>query len=124
MKKISSDNEISEDEDEDEDDDFNEVEPSDFEDDVQAETKQYETKWGTRRQAIQVNNFNQPSGPTKVLPSRQDVKNFFELMFSNKVWYHICKQTNIYAKQRMLLNGNLLQLQSSKLGLDVSLRWV
>jgi hypothetical protein len=25
-------------------------------------------------------------------------------MFSNKVWYHICKETNTYAKQRMLLN--------------------
>jgi hypothetical protein len=104
LKKIPSDNEISEDEDEDEDEDFKEVEPSDFEDNVQAETKQYETKWGTRKQAIQVNNFNQSSGPTKVLPSRQDVKNFFELMFSNKVWYHICKETNTYAKQRMLLN--------------------
>jgi hypothetical protein len=57
----------------------------DLEDDVQAETNQYETKWGITRQAVQVNNFNQPSGPTKVLPSRQDVKNFFELMFSNSL---------------------------------------
>src|SRR5215469_14660726 len=49
FKKIPSNNDISEDEDEDEDEDFNEVEPSDLEDDVQAETNQYETKWGITR---------------------------------------------------------------------------
>jgi hypothetical protein len=104
LKKIPSDPEISEDENEDEDEDFNEEESPNFEEDVQAETERYETKWSDKVQAVQVNNFNQPSGPTKTLPSRQDVKHFFELMFNNKVWYHICKQTNIYAKQRMLLN--------------------
>eukprot|EP00456_Euglypha_rotunda_P049188 TRINITY_DN3946_c0_g1_i10.p1 TRINITY_DN3946_c0_g1~~TRINITY_DN3946_c0_g1_i10.p1 ORF type:complete len:399 (-),score=32.40 TRINITY_DN3946_c0_g1_i10:205-1401(-) len=104
LKKIPSDNQISDDEKEDDDVDFKEEEPADFEDNDEAETDQYETKWMKSKQDVQVDDFNQSSGPTKTLPSRQDVKNFFELMFNNKVWYHICKQTNLYAKQRVLLN--------------------
>jgi len=107
LRKIPLDDEISEDESEHEEDDEKEEETDDFGSDVQNETDPYETKWSNRIQEVQVNNFNQPSGPTKTLPSRQGVKNFFELMFTKKVWNHICKQTNIYAKQRMLLDPNL-----------------
>jgi len=45
--------------------------------------------------------FTQPSGPTKNLDSSKKVKQFFELIFSKKVWGHICKQTNLYARQRL-----------------------
>src|ERR1700722_513283 len=58
-------------------------------------------------QEVQVDNFNQPSGPNKTLPSSQGAKNFFELMFTKKVWYHICKETNVYAKQRMAIDPNV-----------------
>ena len=88
------------------DEDFVERETEDKGDEIKDEPGQYETKWSKRVQAIEVNALTQPSGPTKTLPSRQDVKNFFELMFDKKVWYHLCKQTNIYAKQRIALNPN------------------
>ena len=51
-----------------------------------------------------MNVFDQPTRPTKTLPSKQGVKNFFELMFDHKVWHHICKQTNLYATQQIQLN--------------------
>ena len=107
LRKIPLDDEISEDESEYEEDDEKEAEADDFGGDVQNETDSYEIEWSKRIQEVQVNNFNQPSGPTKTLPSTQGVKNFFELMFTKKVWNHICKQTNIYAKQRMLLDSKL-----------------
>jgi hypothetical protein len=107
LRKIPSDDEISEDESEHGEGDLQEEVVDDFESDVQSESKQYETKWDIKIQEIQVNNFNLPSGPTKTLPSTQGVKNFFELMFTRKVWNHVCKQTNIYAKQQMLLNPDI-----------------
>ena len=73
-------------------------------DDSETEKDKYETKWSVKRDEIQVNVFNQPTGPTKTLPSKQGVKNFFELMFDHKVWHHICKQTNLYATQQIQLN--------------------
>lgn len=107
LRKIPLDDAVSEDESEHEEVDEKEEEADDFEDDVQNEPEQYETKWSKRRQEVQVEDFDQPTGPIKTLPSTQGVKNFFELMFTKKVWHHICKQTNIYAKQRMLLNPEL-----------------
>jgi hypothetical protein len=107
LRKIPLDDTVSEDESEHEEVDEKEGKADDFEDDVQNEPEQYETKWSKRRQQVQVENFDQPTGPRKTLPSTQGVKNFFELMFTKKVWHHICKQTNIYAKQRMLLNPEL-----------------
>jgi hypothetical protein len=104
LRKIPSDPGISEDESEPEDGDFGQEVEANLSDDDEAEAEEYETKWSTEIQAIEVTPFNQPSGPTKDLPSRQGVKNFFELMFTKKVWNHICSQTNIYAKQRMLLH--------------------
>jgi len=104
IRKIPSNGEISEDEVGSDDEDFVERETEDKGDEIKDEPGQYETKWSKRVQAIEVNAFTQPSGPTKTLPSRQDVKNFFELMFDKKVWYHLCKQTNLYAKQRIALN--------------------
>ena len=103
LRKIPSNGEISED---DIDDDL-----SDWEDEVETEQKdenetekdKYETKWGVKRDHVRVNLFNQPTGPTQTLLSQRGVKNFFELMFDNKVWHHICKQTNLYAKQQMQL---------------------
>jgi hypothetical protein len=107
LRKIPLDDEISEDESEHEEGDFQDEEADDFGSDVRNEPKQYEIKWSNRIQEVQVNNFNQLSGPTKTLPSQQGVKNFFELMFTKKVWNHICKQTNIYAKQQMELKLDL-----------------
>jgi len=104
LRKIPLDDEISEDESEHEDGNFEEEGADDFKDNVPPEPDQYETKWSDRIQEVQVNNFNHPSGPTKTLPSSQGVKNFFELMFTKKVWNHLCKQTNIYAEQQILLN--------------------
>ena len=56
-----------------------------------------------RRVQVEVADFDQQSGPIKVLSSQQTVKSFFDLMFSKKVLHLICSQTNIYADQRMLL---------------------
>ena len=69
----------------------------------ETEGQEYELKWDTEIEDVQVDPFNQPSGPTKPLLSHQNVKNFFELMFDNKIWNHITKQTNLYAKQRIQL---------------------
>ena len=89
LRKIPSDDEISEDESEHEEDDEQEEKADDFVGGVRNETEPYETKWSNRIQEVQVNNFNQPSGPTKTLPPTQGVKNFFKLMFTKKVWNHI-----------------------------------
>ena len=111
LRKIPSNGEISDDDiDNDLSDWKGEVE-GEQKDDSETEKDKYETKWSVKRDEIQVNVFNQPTGPTKTLPSKQGVKNFFELMFNNEVWHHICKQTNLYAKQQIQLNpdpiGNL-----------------
>jgi hypothetical protein len=104
LRKIQQNGEISED-DIDSDDEQGEVEVEEEEScKVQTDTQQYETKWADEIEEIQVNAFNQSSGPTKTLPSHQDVKNFFELLFSKKVWNHICKETNRYAEQQIELN--------------------
>ena len=61
---------------------------SDWEDGVEAEQKETvkpdETKVALNDE-IQVDVFNKSTGPKKTLPSKQGVKNFFELMFDNKV---------------------------------------
>jgi hypothetical protein len=56
--------------------------------------EEYELKWSKQRSQVTVADFIQASGPTKVLSSQQNVKSFFELMFSKKVLYLICSQTN------------------------------
>jgi hypothetical protein len=103
LRKIPANGEISEDEVGSDDEDFEESEEGNNDDEVEDEPEQYETKWSNKLQPIRVGAFNQRAGPKKTLPSRQGVKNFFELIFNKKVFYHICKQTNIYATQRMLL---------------------
>ena len=98
LRKIPSNGEISED---DIDDDLSDLEgevETEQKDENETEKDKYETKWRVKRDQVQVNVFTQPAGPTQTLPSKQGVKNFFELMFDNKVWHHICKQTNLYAK--------------------------
>jgi hypothetical protein len=107
LRKIPSDNEISEDESEPEEGDSPEEEADNFACSDQDEPEEYKIKWSTQIQEVQVDNFNQPSGPNKTLPSSQGAKNFFELMFTKKVWYHICKETNVYAKQRMAIDPNV-----------------
>jgi hypothetical protein len=69
----------------------------------EEEEEEYETKWSSNLEEIQVDEFNEPSGPSKNLPSRQNVKNFFELMFDKKIWNHVVTQTNLYAKQQIQL---------------------
>jgi hypothetical protein len=76
---------------------------SDEEDDFiedKNQRDQYEVKWATNPQSLNVIPFDNPEGITKPLRGSKNVKHFFELMFSKKVWYHITKQTNLYAKQR------------------------
>jgi hypothetical protein len=104
FRKIPSDGGISEDEIGSESDDLKEREESDQDYEDQDEKEQYEIKWSNKNQTIRVNDFNEPSGPTKTLPSGRSVKNFFELIFDRKVWHHICKQTNLYAQQQTQLN--------------------
>jgi hypothetical protein len=60
-------------------------------------------KWRKDPQPVVLGDFNQPSGPTKTLADSKGVKHFFELMFSQKILMMICKQTNLYAEQRMLI---------------------
>ena len=59
----------------------------------------YEIKWRDIRQQVTVNEFNQPSGPTKVLSDSKKIQKFFDLIFSRKIWTHLCQQTNLYAQQ-------------------------
>ena len=114
LRKIPANGDISEDDLESDDEAMvaKIVEEKNFE--VQTDMKQNEIKWGNQIQEMQVENFNQPSGPTRTLPFRQGVKNFFELMFTKKVWMHICKQTNLYAEQRMQIqSGHYLGIFNS-----------
>jgi DNA excision repair protein ERCC-6 len=74
-------------------------EDTEEEGDVQGEKDRYEVKWGSAPESVTVFPFHQPFGMTKSLPSSKTVKHFFELMFSYKVWHHICHHTNDYAKQ-------------------------
>jgi hypothetical protein len=107
FRKIPSDGGISEDEIGSESDDLKEREESDQDYEDQDEKEQYEIKWSNKNQTIRVNDFNEPSGPTKTLPSGRSVKNFFELIFDRKVWHHICKQTNLYAQLIKTPTGSL-----------------
>jgi len=103
LRKIPYNGEISEDNiDNDLSDLDGEVE-TEQKDDDETEKDKYETKWSVQRDEILVNDFTQHTGPTKTLRSQQGVKKFFELMFDNKVWNHICKQTNLYAEQQIQL---------------------
>ena len=89
-----------------EDDCDNEDEDLQQEEGVNEDEKEgddYELKWNQRRVQVEVADFDQKSGPIKVLSSQQTVKRFFDFMFSKKVLHLICSQTNIYAAQRMLL---------------------
>lgn len=103
LKPIPLDASDSEDEAGSDDEDFEEVtDNSDFTDE-KKEDDDYEIKWDKKPVHINLNVFNQHSGPTKVLSSKQNVKSFFELLFNKKVLHLICSQTNIYAQQRILI---------------------
>ena len=72
-------------------------------DDEEKKGDRYEIKWRRTQQVVTVNDFNRLSGPTKALTASKKVQNFFDLIFSKKIWFHICKQTNLYAQQRILM---------------------
>ena len=81
-------------------------EESEF-DDEQKQEEDYKIKWSNIRQPVTVVEFTQASGPTKLLASSRTIKNFFELMFSKKIWAHICTQTNLYAKRRIQITPDI-----------------
>ena len=104
LRKIPENGNVSEDDLENVDDKEEDYKEEDYKEEDEAEEREkddYEIKWNGIRQSVTVNEFTHPSGPTKILTSSRKVKNFFELMFSKGVWSHICKQTNLYAKQRI-----------------------
>jgi hypothetical protein len=103
LRKIPSNGEISDDDiDCDQQEGEEELHVEEIDDD-EADEEEDETKWSDTFEDVQVNSFNQPSGPTHSLPCRQSVKQFFELMFDKKIWNYVIKQTNLYAKQQMQL---------------------
>jgi hypothetical protein len=93
--EIADDDEILEDLEEEE-----EEEDSDSDDEVKLATD-HKIKWQQKPKVVVVGDCNQQFGPTKTLSSSKHVKHFFELMFSQKVLTMICKQTNLYAAQRI-----------------------
>jgi hypothetical protein len=103
LRKIPSNGEISDDDiDNEVKEGYEETEVDENEAD-ETDEDEYETKWSTDIEDVQVDAFNQPAGPTHSLPSAQNVKNFFELMFNKNIWNYVVKQTNLYAKQQMQL---------------------
>jgi hypothetical protein len=78
------------------------IEDEENEDD-DADAEEDEVKWSDDIEDVEVVPFTHPSGPTHSLPSRQNVKNFFELMVDKKIWNYVVRQTNFSAKQQMQL---------------------
>src|ERR1700722_14157466 len=76
LRKIPSDNEISEDESEPEEGDSPEEEADNFACSDQDEPEEYKIKWSIQFKKFKLDNFNQPSGPNKTLPSSQRCKKF------------------------------------------------
>src|SRR3984957_19245875 len=101
LKPIPLDASDSEDEAGSADEDFEEVADNGFTE--EKEEDDYEIKWDKKLVHVNVDVWNQHSGPTKVLSSKQNVKSFWELLFNKKVLHLICSQTNIYAHQRILI---------------------
>ena len=98
LKEIPSDGSESEDNESSEDEEISEeTGENDFIDEEIIEDK-YELKWNKQLVQVHVADFNELSGPTKILSSRQNVKSFFELLWNKKVLHLVCSQTNIYAE--------------------------
>ena len=100
LRKIPENGDVSEDDCDESDSKEENMEEEENEDEEKKEDD-YEIKWRDIRQQVTVNEFNQPSGPTKVLSDSKKIQKFFDLIFSRKIWTHICQQTNLYAQQTM-----------------------
>jgi len=100
LRKIPANGNVSED-DVDENDNKEAYEEEEEKDDEEQKGDDYDIKWRGAQQEVKVNEFNQQSGPTKTLTSSKKVQKFFELIFSKKIWNHVCLQTNLYAQQRI-----------------------
>jgi len=86
----------------------------------ETEGQEYELKWDTEIEDVQVDPFNQPSGPTKPLLSHQNVKISLNLCLIIRFGTtlpnrQICMQNSEYSSNRTL-TGNLLELENSNLG--------
>jgi len=102
LRRIPLDGTTSEDDCDDDEEELEQEEDDENFIDDEKKGDDYELKWSQRRVRVKVAEFNQESGPTKVLSSQQTVKSFFDLMFSKKIINLICTQTNIYAEQQIL----------------------
>ena len=80
LKPIPLDASDSEDEAGSADEDFEEVADDNGFTDEEKEEDDYEIKWDKKLVHVNVDFWNQHSGPTKVLSSKQNVKSFFELL--------------------------------------------
>jgi hypothetical protein len=106
LRRIPDGGHISEDESEEEEGPQEDIDNKEEKSESKEEGTQdgaYNIKWSTVRQQVTVDAFNEEVGSTKSLPSSRTVKHFFGLMFSRKVFGHICKHTNLYAQQRIAI---------------------
>ena len=77
LRQIPLDGSTSEDDCDNEDENLQQEEADENLNDDEKEGDDYELKWNQRRVRVEVADFEQQSGPTKVLSSQQTVKSFF-----------------------------------------------
>lgn len=58
-------------------------------------------KWSCERANIEISNFSQAVGPTKVMPDNSVAVDFFQLFVDNCIFGNIARETNRYACQSL-----------------------
>lgn len=58
-------------------------------------------KWSCERANIEISNFSQAVGPTKVMPDNSVAVDFFQLFVDNCIFGNIARETNRYARQSL-----------------------
>ena len=68
--------------------------------------------WSEQRSEIDIPQFREEVGPTKILPAEASAKDFFSLLVDDKMLSNIVRGTNKYAKQKLEESGKDLSLWS------------